>query len=250
MNRKRVFNPLYLFCIILLILFLYVVVWLDLSSLSSNRILVNVKTLSTLLLGFLPMLLLVIIIFGLLTNKWAIKIEKVSLGGFNVLFDNPVSLYKRSVRSFLDTKRTLFYIDFDRDNFDETLSSYYKTYEFFRNEIKILENKKERGRRTHKEQEELYSKTNEILQVLNEFLTSHQNNYRRWYKHISEKNELERIDGSGDLLEFYLTPIHEVQKHYYRYEEICKGFNEINNYFRSDVNSYFHVNLQKWERVD
>lgn len=58
------------------------------------------------------------------------------------MFDNPAKLYKRAVRSFLDTKRSLFKIDLERDNFDETLSSYYKTYEFFREEMKILDNER------------------------------------------------------------------------------------------------------------
>ncbi len=120
---------------------MYLIFWLDLSTLNDNRILTNIKVLTTLIFGILPLLILLGLLFGLLINKWAIKIEKISLGGFNLLFDNPVNLYKRSVRSFLDTKRTLFYIDFNRDNFDETLSSYYESYEFFRSEMKILESK-------------------------------------------------------------------------------------------------------------
>lgn len=163
-----------------------------------------------------------------MTNKWAFKIEKLSLGGFNLMFDNPAKLYKRAVRSFLDTKRSLFKIDLERDNFDETLSSYYKTYEFFREEMKILDNEKKRGRWSNKgEQQELYKVTNEIVQVLNEFLTSHQNNYRRWYKRVSDTDKVTTIDGDSEL-RFHMTPISEVQKQYYRYSEICEGYTRVN----------------------
>lgn len=244
-------NPIVVLIILFLVISLYCVIWLDLSSWNENRIWKNVKMISTILFGGLPLLLLALVIIGLLTKKWAFKIEKLSLGGFNLLFESPVVLYKRSVRAFLDTKRTLFKIDPERDNFDETLSSYYKTYEFFRSEMKILDSERKRGRWSKQaEQRELYELTNLIIQMLNEFLTSHQNNFRRWYKYCSDKNEVRRILGEGDPLEFHLTPISEIQQQYYRYNEICDGFKEINQFFTTTVNKHFNVNLEKWERVD
>lgn len=199
-------NPIKIFLALVFLLILYCVIWLDLSSIKGNRVFVNIKIITSGLLGLLPLLVFVGFIFGLLTNRWAFKIEKVSLGGFNILFDDPVKLYKRTVRSFLDTKRTLFKIDFERDNFDETL-------------MKILDNDRKRGQWNKREQQELYEVTNRIIQILNEFLTSHQNNFRRWYKYVSERNEVKRIDGEQTLV-FHMTPIHEIQKQYYRYDEI------------------------------
>ncbi|MCY8977784.1 hypothetical protein [Bacillus atrophaeus] len=181
------------------------------------------------LILILPLFLFVLVWFGWTLNKWAFKIEKLTLGGFNILFDNPVKLYKRSVQSFLDTKRTLFLIDPSRDNFDETLTSYYKTYEFFRNEMKILDNQRKKGKFFDGEQEKLYAITNEIIQKLNEFLTSHQNNFKRWYKYVSDNNEV-KVLNDEEFLEFHLTPIDKIQEQYYRYNEICEGFKEINQF--------------------
>lgn len=247
---KGKINPFLLFFFSLIIFIVYCVIKFDLSTLSQNRILTNIKVLSTLFFGLLlPILIVSIVTIGIFTNKWAFRIERVSFGGFNILFDNPVKLYKRSVRSFLDTKRTLFKIDFQRDNFDETMTSYYKTYEFFRNEMKILESEKKKGRWSKHDQKELYDMTNRIIQTLNEFLTTHQNNYRRWYKQISDSNKVERRDRSGELV-FHLTPINEIQKHYYRYEELCKGFEEVNKFFCSEVRDTFQINLEKWGRND
>ncbi|MCZ8514334.1 hypothetical protein O9H85_18265 [Paenibacillus filicis] len=228
---------------------LYCIIWLDLNALNDTRLMKNIRILSAILFLILPLIILVGILLGLLTKKWALKIEKVSLGGFNLLFDNPVKLYIRAVRSFLDTKRTLFYIDFERDNFDETLTSYYKTYEFFRNEMKVLENEKKSGRWNKKEQQELYQITNKIIHKLNDFLTTYQNNFRRWYKYVSDKNEVKCI-GSDKSLEFHMTPISEIQKQYYQYNELCSGFKEINDFFENEVNKHFQVNIEKWKEIE
>lgn len=248
-NISTKINPIVFFLTVIFLLGVYWAIWQDFSFLEDNKFFKNLKIINSFLFGFIPLLLLIVVITGFIVNKWAFRIEKVSLGGFNILFDDPVKLYKRSVRSFLDTKRTLFNIDFERDNFDETLTSYYKTYEFFRNEMKILDNERKKGRWNKKEQQELYELTNFIIQVLNEFLSSHQNNFRRWYKYVSESNEVKRIDGEGTL-EFHMTPIQEVQRHYYSYTEICIGFKEINQFFSNEVNQTFNVNLAKWERIE
>jgi hypothetical protein len=71
----------------------------------------NLKFVSTALYTLIPLLLLFIIILLLFTNKWALRVEKLSIGGFSIIFDNPTNFYKRQVRNFLNTKRTVFKID-------------------------------------------------------------------------------------------------------------------------------------------
>ncbi|WP_052012145.1 hypothetical protein [Alicyclobacillus hesperidum] len=219
----------------------------NLSSLPNTRVIQNMKTLSTLVFEFLPLLIIVILLLGLLTNRWALKVERLSFGGINVLFDNPEQLYIRTVRAFLDTKRTLFKIDFERDNFDETLTSYYNAYDFFRREMNILHSDKKRGLWGRSRQSnQLYTLTNRIVQVLNDFLTSHQNDFRRWYRHVSESDQVNRLDGTGDPLVFHMTPIHEIQRHYYKYDAICTGFQEVNTFFMNEVRPVFDINVEKW----
>ncbi|MFC5404655.1 hypothetical protein ACFPOF_18110 [Cohnella soli] len=243
------YNPLFWGILIIISVILFLCSQYDLSVLNTNRFFQNIKIISTYFFGVLPLLILMVFFLLLMTNKWAFKIEKLSLGGFNLLFDNPAKLYKRAVRSFLDTKRSLFKIDFELDNFDETLTSYYKTYEFFREEMKILDNEKKRGRWSNRgEQQELYRVTNEVIQVLNEFLTTHQNNYRRWYKRVADTNAVATINES-EVIYFHITPISEVQKYYYRYQEICDGFARVNLFFKSTVENTFEVNTVKWERA-
>ncbi|MDW7519159.1 hypothetical protein RY897_28885, partial [Klebsiella pneumoniae] len=100
-----------------------------------------------------------------------------------------------------------------------------QTYQFIRDEMKILNPKKDR---------EIYDFSNEMLMVLNRFLTNYQNNYKRWYKYISDKDEVvDRV--SGDVMRFHATSINKIQMQYYDYERILKGFKDVNRFFVNDV---------------
>ncbi|HFL4903937.1 TPA: hypothetical protein ACG34X_004940, partial [Escherichia coli] len=175
------------------------------------------------------------VVRSIIGKRYSLKIEKLTFGGMNILFNTTSTLYINSVLSFLDTKRSLFIIREEYDNFSEVLDSYYQTYTFFRQEMKILDPIRDK---------ELYDFTNDLLMIINKFLTKHQNNYRRWYKFISEsKNPLPNEDGKY----FYDTPIGSVQKLYYDYEVIISGFKEVNNFFSDQVKTKFNVNIEKWD---
>ncbi|MHB4196061.1 hypothetical protein ACYB14_27725, partial [Klebsiella pneumoniae] len=167
-----------------------------------------------------------------LLKKYSVKVEKLSLGGVNILFNESATLYKKSVKNHLDSKRAIFKLRKNVDAFDEVISSYYQTYQFIRDEMKILNPKKDR---------EIYDFSNEMLMVLNRFLTNYQNNYKRWYKYISDKDEVvDRV--SGDVMRFHATSINKIQMQYYDYERILKGFKDVNRFFVNDVKPKFGIN--------
>ena len=151
---------------------------------------------------------------GLINGTTSLKIDKLSLGGLNILFDTSRTLYINSVSNYLDSKRTLFRIVPEYDNFLEVFESYFQTYSFFRTEMKILDPQRDK---------ELYDLTNNILQELNKFLTINQNNYRRWYQKISSDNSTE-YPPEGSEKYFYNTPIGEIQEKYYAYKDLLEGF--------------------------
>ncbi len=165
------------------------------------------------------------------------KIDKLSLGGLNILFDTSRTLYINSVSNYLDSKRTLFRIVPEYDNFSEVFESYFQTYSFFRTEMKILDPKRD---------QELYDLTNNILQELNKFLTINQNNYLRWYQKISSDNSTE-YPPEGSEKYFYNTPISEIQEKYYAYEDLLEAFQSINIFFENNVKGPFEVNSEKWD---
>lgn len=190
--------------------------------------------------GILSILLISVFIWLMvslyLLKKYSVKVEKLSLGGVNILFNESATLYKKSVKNHLDSKRAIFKVRKNIDAFDEVISSYYQTYIFIRDEMKILNPKKDR---------EIYDFSNEMLMVLNRFLTNYQNNYKRWYKYISDKDEVvDRV--SGNVMRFHATNIEKIQKQYYDYNRILKGFKDVNRFFANDVKAKFDINTDKW----
>lgn len=75
-------------------------------------------------------------------KKYSFKVEKLSLGGVNVLFNESGTLYRKSIKNHLDSKRAIFKLKKNVDAFDEVISSYYQTYQFIRDEMKLLNPKK------------------------------------------------------------------------------------------------------------
>ncbi|WP_426952499.1 hypothetical protein [Bacillus mycoides] len=197
----------------------------------------NIIFLSGCIFAFLPFLLLILMIFLFSTKKWAFRVEKLTIGGFNVLFDNPEHLFKRQIGTFLNTKRTLFKIDFKHDNFDDTFTSYFETYKLLRDEMKILKDAKKKTSKKGKPTTESYALSNLMIKELNHFLTKHQSDYRRWYKYMELRNEEE----------YYTLPIEELQKKYSNYEELSSDFQHVNNFFVNKIAPYFDVDTEKWE---
>lgn len=190
--------------------------------------------------GVLSILLIAVFIWLMvslyLLKKYSVKVEKLSLGGISILFNESSTLYKKSIKNHLDSKRAIFKIRKNIDAFDEVISSYYQTYQFIRDEMKILNPKKDR---------EIYDFSNEILMVLNKFLTNYQNNYKRWYKYVSDKDEVnDRV--TGDVMRFHCTGINKIQMQYYDYERILKGFKDVNRFFINHVKPKFGINTNKW----
>ncbi|MDA2593836.1 hypothetical protein PDQ30_26795 [Bacillus cereus group sp. Bc065] len=196
----------------------------------------NITFISGIMFAFLPFLLLILMIILFSTKKWAFRVEKLTIGGFNVLFDNPEHLFKRQIGTFLDTKRTLFRVDLQYDNFDEILTSYFETYKLLRDEMKILDDTKKKKRKKTTESITGYNLSNEIIKELNDFLTKHQSNYRRWYKYM-ELHEEE---------DYYTMPIGDLQKKYSNYEELCSDFQRVNRFFVERVAPYFNLDIEKW----
>lgn len=238
-----------------LIIFLILVFLVDVNAMLQNikimipeYILNNLKLLKKVAIPFISLVVVAFCIISFIKNKYSIKVEQLSLGGINILFDRREILFTNSVQSFFDTKRTLFCIDEKYDNFAEVFQSYYETYNFIRQEMKLLDPQKDSN---------LYKISNDILMMLNQFLTKNQNNYLRWYKYISETNqELIKLDefGENDVKpeqrHFYNMPISDIQSKYYSYDDLIKEFKAINEFFTTKIAEQFQVDISKWEQKD
>ncbi len=220
---------------------------------------VNINFIIKVLNKALPLLVITIIfiLYKVLSNKWVFRIEKFNLGGVSVICNNPEDIFKQQVKNFLNTKRTLFKIDEERDNFYDTIGSYYQVYNFLRDEIKVYDiessnksfNKKSSLKKwfskLSSEGEEscvetnCYKKANSMIKELNEFLTSHQSDFRRWYEYLI----------NNEMKDIYNKRIYEIQKDYGRYEEIVEDFKKINAFFCS-VAPEFEIDYKKWNQPE
>lgn len=198
--------------------------------------------LTALITLLVPFILLCLIFSAWITRHLHIQIERMNVGGINLLFRKPDKIFINSAKAFLETKRTLYKIDNELDNFNETLDSYFATHQFFRQEMAILDT-------TKKEQKKLYDLSSEIISHLNLFLTAYQNNYRRWYINTIEENRVVNLKGNGEEelgKKPHMMRVGELQRYYYDYDEILRGFESINVFFRKEVNSIIEVDVKKW----
>lgn len=226
------FKVLLLLLVISMVLFDYSALWRIVSEVEGCvNVKNNIKFISNIIDIAFPLLLILVvyIAYKLLNKKWIFRVERLDLGGIILAFDNPDILFKQQVKNFLNTKRTLFKIDEDRDNFKETLDSYYSIYNFLREEMKIFDPKASKG-------SDEYKTANQMIEKLNNFLTSHQNNFRRWYEYTMTNN----IDVMYD------KDINEIQKEYRHYDTLVENFKELNEDF-CEFAKTFDIDINKWE---
>lgn len=224
-----------IFCLIIIIALIIISFSIDINKVFSRYFwYINFKNNLKLIIKFVTMfypvliILMIYFVYKILNKKWVFRVEKLSLGGFNIIFDNPEKLFKQHVRNFLNTKRTLFKIDEDKDNFYETLNSYYSIYNFIREEMKLFDPK-------IAEKSKSYKAANNMIQELNDFLTKHQNNFRRWYEYIIDKNVEQNFDKDIGI----------IQKEYRNYDKMIEDFKRLNTSF-CNVSSEFEIDVAKW----
>lgn len=103
--------------------------------------------------------------------------------------------------------------------------------------MRLLDPKKDR---------ELYNFSNDMLMILNRFLTNNQNNYKRWFNHVTDKDEVKDNQTKNTLI-VHCTPINKIQEQYYNYNKIMTEFREVNEFFMKKVKSKFDINTEKWD---
>lgn len=191
----------------------------------------NIKFIVRVISTSLPVIifLIILIVYEVLNKKLVFRVEKLNLGGLNIIFDNPNKIFIQQVKNFLNTKRTLFKLDTSKDNFYETIDSYYSVYNFLREEIKVFDSKSSKECMS-------YVAANKMIQALNIFLTTHQNNFKRWYEYVTDKNK--------DIN--YNRDIDEIQKEYRNYTQMVDDFKKLNKTFCS-VATEFEIDINKWD---
>ncbi|WP_407350110.1 hypothetical protein VNN41_06905 [Lactococcus garvieae] len=189
------------------------------------------------MLIFIAIIVFLYMLVGFFGRRYTLRVDKFNIGGINILFDQSNEIFIKTVGTFIAAKRTLFNFDKSRDNIYQVLDAYYTTYQFIRDNLELLDPDKD---------EEIYQLSVNILKKLNNFLTTHQNDYRRWYDRITADDKI--IISEDDIIIVHSTTIEDVQKHYYRYTEIIEDIQNINTFMKDmSVKEIFNIKRFDWE---
>ncbi|MCE9972279.1 hypothetical protein LZ617_04615, partial [Escherichia coli] len=83
----------------------------------------NVDIIRAILSVVILCLVVYILFVGLMHQRYSLRVEQLSFGGVNILLNKSDLLFRKSVKNYLDTKRSLFKIDPRYDSFEEVLNS-------------------------------------------------------------------------------------------------------------------------------
>ncbi|WP_317912653.1 hypothetical protein [Carnobacterium maltaromaticum] len=228
------------FNIVLILFFLFLAVYFlgEYSIFSNEKVILYIDTskkLIQLLLWLLGIGVTLFVLIGFFGKRYSLRVDNFNIGGINIFFDKSFEIYTKAVGSFLATKRSIVCFDERFDNIDEVLNSYYSIYEFIRENLQLLDPVKD---------EDIYEISTNMLGKLNQFLTKNQNDYRRWYKNVVEKDT---INHGNKVIIVHATNIEDVQKCYYRYDAIIKDFKDINEFFKSnEIEKIFKIKSYDW----
>lgn len=185
----------------------------------------NLKFINDVITQYLLVIIIVVIVWCwiFIRNHMNISVPKISFAGIEINLKNIDGIVKANIRNYLNTKRTLFTIDFKADNFDDVFESYHQIYEFLRLQMGYYED-------MAISDNALYEKIDNMVTEINKFLSANQTNYRRWYK----------IENSKEYV-----PIDVLQHKYPGYDGLKKSFNDINKKMK-EMAVVFNVNIEKW----
>ena len=217
-----------------------ILVIVDIPSLISNLTCLsilkkNLYWIERMLDTFTPLLVLTLVLIFILWAKTnlSITMKSISVGGVEVSLKDSEDEVKNNVRNFLNTKRSLFKIIPEYDNFYDVFNSYHDIYEFLRTQLGLFISSNNQGSDT-------YITLQNMLKELNCCLTKYQSDYRRWYEKEIEKE---------------FIPLSELQKKYPKYDEIVQAFKGINKKMSClaepfSVDTFLHNDLDFKEITD
>ena len=220
---------------VLVILFLFIILFLvNLDSIEDKCTFLrifkrNINWLEHIVEIYSPLFFAVIIIGVIIWSvfKLSLSVKSISFAGFEISLKDTDKTVKNNIKNYLNTKRSLFYIKPEYDNICEVFDSYHNVYDFLRSQLLQYEDK-------NKTSSLFYLEIQVMLKELNEFLTVHQSNYRRWFAFSEKKNE-----------NLFCT-LGELQKEYPKFDILMNDFTKINEAMCKHA-EVFGIDMLDWE---
>lgn len=178
-----------------------------------------------------PWLIAVAIIL-LLILYWAcnvkLKVSSLKLGDIEIQLKNSDKEIKTSVTNKLSSKRTLFCIYPDYDNYYDVINSLYKILIFLREQLENYEN-------FSVSKTDCYKKIEDLIGIIGKFLTKYQSDYRKYY----EKKQENTI--TQEFISFS-----KIQNEYPRIREMTNDLHIMNNEAEKYA-EFFNIDTDKWK---
>lgn len=217
-------------CLIIIVIVLFV----DITGLGNISWLVtfkeNIKWLAGIANTYAALVVFIVVLIFVIqiAMRFSISMRNATVLGIEFSLKNPDEIVKNNMRNYLCTKRTLFEINEQYDNFCEVFDSYHDVYGFFRQQLSEYEN-------NNGVKGDVYSKLVDIIRELNVFLTKHQAHFRDWIDWRKKQDETKYIEFSI------------LQRECPRYHELINDFNTINKSMINHARD-FQVNFVDWDK--
>lgn len=179
------------------------------------------------LFKILVLVLILAIVYIMLKNNFSIASTKITIAGFELQLKNTESKTKSNIKNHLSSKRAIFKINNEYDNYYDVINSMYQTFVFLRAQLNAFDNT---------DANEVYKTIENMLKEIGSFLTKYQSDYRRYYEMFIQSSDQNFV------------PFIENQKHYYKYDSMKADFKILNDRMCTYAKN-FDIDVEKWGEI-
>lgn len=175
---------------------------------------------------WLATVVVVAIIIFLLMKNFSLNSTTVKILGVEFQMKHTESSARIQVKNYLSSKRSIFVIYEEYDNYYDVINSMYEILMFLRNQLANFDNFAQTNN-------DCYKNIEGIIKEVAKFLTKYHSDYRRYYE--------QKINQSDNGF----IPFKQIQNEYCKEQEILADFKTLNRNVQQYA-KYFEIDVEKW----
>lgn len=169
---------------------------------------------------------IILFLIILLIQNFSPNSTIVKLGGIEFQFKHTENNVKIQVKNYLSSKRSIFVLYKEYDNFYDVINSMYDILIFLRKQLANFDHFSQTNN-------ECYKQIEGMIQSIGRFLTKYQSDYRRYYESKLEQN-------CEDFI-----PFKNIQNTYFQVTEMIMDFHKLNSEMKPYA-KFFGIDIKKW----
>lgn len=176
-----------------------------------------------------PWLATAVVIAGiifLLIENFSLNSTTVKILGIEFQLKHTENNARIQVKNYLSSKRSIFVLYEEYDNYYDVINSMYEILIFLRNQLVNFENFAQTNN-------ECYKNIEGIIKEIAKFLTKYHSDYRRYYE--QKMNQ----DDKG------FVPFRQIQNEYCKEQEMLADLKKLNENMKKYA-KYFEIDVEKW----